>query len=686
MKSAWADSDAQALVARYQANGIAADLALRVYTTRLLGCDPKLVLHGGGNTSVKTTLTDLNGERVDVLCVKGSGWDMGRIEPAGLPAVRLDNLRKTRSRDAMSDEDMVRIQRANLIDPMAPNPSVETLLHAFLPHRFVDHTHATAVLGLVDQANSSELCAEVYGARMGFVRYIMPGFALAKEAADVFDADPSVEGLILDKHGLFTFGDTAREAYERMIEMVTLAEERLRKDRKTVFVRAPLPQRAGLLSEVAPTLRGATALPDPNTAGAWKRLILEFRTSDAIENFVNGADVARYARAGVITPDHTIRTKNWPMIAPAPDADRLAEFGDRARQAASDFADRYRAYFERNNDRVGGTKTMLDPAPRVVLVPGLGLFGLGRTRKDARVAADLAEAAVEAITEAEAIGRFSPIGEADMFDVEYWSLEQAKLGGAKELPLAGQIAVITGAGGAIGFATAKAFASAGAEIALLDVDGAALVEAAKAFGGTALSVRCDVTDDASVRGAFDRIVETFGGVDILVSNAGAAFQGRIGLVDDATLRTSFELNFFSHQRVAQHAVRIMLAQGTGGCLLFNASKQAINPGPDFGPYGLPKAATLFLARQYALDHGADGIRSNAVNADRIRSGLLTGDFIKERSAARGVSEADYMAGNLLRREVTAEDVAQAFLHQALALKTTADVTTVDGGNIAAALR
>jgi NAD(P)-dependent dehydrogenase (short-subunit alcohol dehydrogenase family)/ribulose-5-phosphate 4-epimerase/fuculose-1-phosphate aldolase len=521
---------------------------------------------------------------------------------------------------------------------------------------------------------------------MGFVRYIMPGFGLAKESADVFEQNPNVEGLILDKHGLFTFGDSAREAYERMIEMVTLAEERLAKNRKAVFVGAALPNEIGALAEIAPILRGATALPDPKIQGAWKRLILEFRTSDAILNFVNGDYVARYACAGVITPDHTIRTKNWPMIAPAPDADRLAEFRDAARETATAFAERYRTYFARNNDRVGGIKTMLDPAPRVILVPGQGLFGLGRTRKDARVAADLAEAAVEAITEAEAIGQFSPIGEEAMFDVEYWSLEQAKLGGAKDLPLAGQIAVITGAAGAIGFATAKAFAAAGAEIALLDIDGAALVEAAKAFGGTALSVRCDVTDDASVRAAFDRIAETFGGIDILVSNAGAAFQGRIGSVDDATLRQSFELNFFSHQRVAQNAVRIMLAQGIGGCLLFNASKQAINPGPDFGPYGLPKAATLFLARQYALDHGADGIRANAVNADRIRSGLLTGDFIADRAKARGVSEADYMAGNLLRREVTAEDVAQAFLHQALALKTTADVTTVDGGNIAAALR
>ena len=686
MKSAWVESDARTLVSRYQSAGIAADLALRVYTTRLLGRDPKLVLHGGGNTSVKTRMRDLNGEDTDVLCVKGSGWDMGQIEPAGLPAVRLDNLRKQRANAALSDEDMVRVQRANLIDPMAPNPSVETLLHAFLPHAFVDHTHATAVLGLVDQENSRDLCDEVYGTRMGFVRYIMPGFALAKEAADVFDADPDVEGLILDKHGLFTFGASAREAYERMIEMVTLAEQRLANNRKSVFVSAQLPNAAGPLAEIAPILRGAAALPDLHIQGAWKRLVLDFRTSDAIRNFTDGADVARYATAGVITPDHTIRTKNWPMIAPAPDGARLHDFKQAAHVTAAEFFERYTAYFARNNDRVGGTRTMLDPAPRVIMVPGLGLFGLGRSKKDARVAADLAEAAVEAITEAEAIGRFSPIGEADMFDVEYWSLEQAKLGSAKAPPLAGQIAVITGAAGAIGLATARAFAAAGAEIALLDIDAAALVEAAKSFGGTALSVRCDVTDDASVRAAFDRIAETYGGVDIVVSNAGAAFQGKIGAVDDATLRRSFELNFFSHQRVAQNAVRIMLAQGTGGCLLFNASKQAINPGPDFGPYGLPKAATLFLARQYALDYGADGIRANAVNADRIRSGLLTGDFIAERAKARGVSETDYMAGNLLRREVSADDVAQAFLHQALALKTTADVTTVDGGNIAAALR
>jgi NAD(P)-dependent dehydrogenase (short-subunit alcohol dehydrogenase family) len=517
------------------------------------------------------------------------------------------------------------------------------------------------------------------------VPYVMPGFGLARAAAEVFDKDPSVEGLILVKHGIFSFGTDARQAYERMIELVTLAEERLAKNRKTL-VSAKLPAAPARVAEVAPIIRGACALPDGRIDGAWKRFVVDFRGGEAVLNFVNGAEVARYGQAGVVTPDHNIRIKNIPLVVAAPDAGDLISFGNAVRDAVAAYAEAYKSYFDRNNARVGHIKIMLDPSPRVLLVPGVGLFGLGRSKKDAKVAADLSEAAVATITDAEAVGRFEPLPEADLFDVEYWSLEQAKLGGAKELPLAGQIAVITGAAGAIGFATAKAFAAAGAEVALLDVDEAAAKEKAKAVGGAALGVRCDVTDAGSVRDAFAQVVCHCGGVDIAISNAGAAWQGRIGEVDEAVLRESFELNFYGHQRVAQAAVKIMRAQGTGGCLLFNVSKQAVNPGPDFGPYGLPKAATLFLVRQYALDHGSEGIRANAVNADRIRSGLLTEDMIASRSKMRGLSEEAYMRGNLLGREVAAEDVAQAFLAQALALKTTADVTTVDGGNIAAALR
>jgi rhamnose utilization protein RhaD (predicted bifunctional aldolase and dehydrogenase)/NAD(P)-dependent dehydrogenase (short-subunit alcohol dehydrogenase family) len=684
MQSAWIDRDAEAAVARYA--GVGRDLALRIYTTRLLGQDPRLVLHGGGNTSVKTQLADLNGDTVEVLCVKGSGWDMGAIEPAGLPAVRLAPLRKLRARDDLSDEEMVRLQRANLIDPSAPNPSVEALLHAFIPHKFVDHTHSTAVLALTDQADGEALCREVYGQRVGYVPYVMPGFRLAKAAAQVFDADPSVEGLVLVKHGIFSFGADAREAYERMVTLVTLAEQRLTKNRKPAFVGAKLPAGPAHAADVAPIIRGACSLQQGISEGAWKRFVLEFRCNDAVMNFVNGAEVERYGQAGVVTPDHNIRIKNRPLVVAAPEEGDLAGFKRSVRDRVAAYSGYYKNYFARNNARAGGIKTMLDPLPRVVLVPGVGLFGLGRSKKDANIAADLAEAAIDTITDAEAVGRFEPLPEADLFDVEYWSLEQAKLSGAKELPLAGQVAVITGAAGAIGFATAKAFAAAGAEVALLDIDGLAASEKAKAAGGMALGVRCDVTDPASVRDAFAQVASAFGGVDIAVSNAGAAWQGRIGEVEEAVLRQSFELNFYGHQRVAQAAVKIMRAQGTGGCLLFNVSKQAVNPGPDFGPYGLPKAATLFLVRQYAVDYGSEGIRANAVNADRIRSGLLNKEMIASRSSARGLTDYAYMRGNLLGREVAAEDVAQAFLAQALALKTTADVTTVDGGNIAAALR
>jgi rhamnose utilization protein RhaD (predicted bifunctional aldolase and dehydrogenase)/NAD(P)-dependent dehydrogenase (short-subunit alcohol dehydrogenase family) len=684
MRSLWSDRDGEAMVTRYAATGVSRDIALRVYTSRLLGGDPSLVLHGGGNTSVKTVARDLLGDEAEVLCIKGSGWDMAAIEPAGLPAVRLRPLRTLRERAALSDEDMVRIQRANLLDPGAPNPSVETLLHAFLPHKFIDHTHATAVLSLADQPDAAERCADLYGGRLGIVPFIMPGFLLAKKAVEIFEEDEAVEGLVLLKHGIFTFGDTAEAAYERMIAAVTLAEERLKRGRRNVFAPAVLPPRIADAVAVAPILRGACALPDPSIPGDHRRFVLDFRGGPAVLNLVNGAEIERYGRAGVATPDHTIRTKNYPLIVPAPGSEELEDFAAASRAAVERFVADYHAYFARNNAAVGGIKRELDPAPRVILVPGLGLFGLGRSAKDAAVAADLAESWVATVTDAEAVGTFESLPEAELFEMEYWSLEQAKLGSAVEKPLAGQVAVVTGGAGTIGLATARALRGAGAEIALLDREAAEPETAAKKLAG--LGVACDVTDSAAVAAAFARVVAGFGGVDIVVSNAGAAWQGRIGEVSDEVLRESFELNFFSHQSVAQQAVRIMLAQQSGGCLLFNVSKQALNPGADFGPYGLPKAATLALMRQYALDYGTQGIRANAVNADRIRGGLLTSQMISQRAKARGLSEADYMGGNLLHREVGAEDVAEAFLSLALARSTTGSFVTVDGGNIAAAPR
>jgi rhamnose utilization protein RhaD (predicted bifunctional aldolase and dehydrogenase)/NAD(P)-dependent dehydrogenase (short-subunit alcohol dehydrogenase family) len=685
MKSRWVDADAENIIAHHGKAGVERDLALRLYTTRLLGSDRKLVLHGGGNTSLKTRARDPVGEAVEVLRVKASGADMATIEADGLPAVRLGALRRLRALETIADEELVAIERANLIDPAAPNPSVEVMLHAFLPHKFVDHTHATAVLSVIDQPNGEEKCADVFGGRLAWVPYLMPGFGLAKKAIAIFERAKPSDGLILGKHGIVTFGDSAREAYERTIEMVSLAEGFIERNRKSIAV-TKAGREIAPVAAVAPIVRGACCLKDEKIDGAWRRLVLDFRTSKAVLDFLSGKDLVRLSQAGVATPDHTIRTKNWPLVLPPPELGKLDDFACATREAADTFIANYRRYFARHDKRAGGGKRERDPLPRVVLVPGLGLFGLGRSKKDADIAADLAEEWIAVVSDAERVGRFESITEAEMFDCEYWPLEQAKLGSRTEPPLAGQIAAITGAAGAIGAATAKAFAAAGAAVALLDVNLAAAREQAKTVNASALAVACDVTDAASVGAAFDQVAANFGGVDIVVSNAGAAWQGRIGDVDEDVLRKSFELNFYGHQRVAQAAVKTMLAQGTGGCLLFNVSKQAVNPGPNFGPYGIPKAALLALMRQYALDYGADGIRANAVNADRIRSGLLTEEMIASRAKARGLSEQDYMSGNLLGREVTAEDVAQAFLHQALALKTTADVTTVDGGNIAAAMR
>lgn len=678
----WSDVDAQNYIARYAILGFNTDIALRVYTTRLLGRNPELVLHGGGNTSVKTSVQDHHGRPTNVLCVKGSGWDMAEIEPAGLPAVRLAPILELRDLAKLSDDDMVNIQRCNLLDAAAPNPSVETLLHAFLPHKFIDHTHAIAVLAVSDQPDGDVLCRDLYGRRMGYVPYIMPGFLLAKKAAEVFAADPTVEGLILEKHGIFTFAETAQQSYERMIEQVSLAESRLQRNRKSPSLSVVLPKQCASAAEIAPILRGLAArcaqgpVPVP--------MILDFRTGPLILNYVNGQDIERYSQVGVVTPDHTIRTKNWPVVVPAPDATNLKAFHSGASIAFERFVTRYHDYFQRNNQRQQNPKLELDPAPRVILVPGVGLFGMGASLSAAKIASDIMENTILTIMDAEAIGRYQCVSEADMFDIEYWSLEQAKLGKGKEPKLARRIAVVTGGASGIGRATAQALRREGAEVVILDLESEHLHSESKAL--KCVGIPCDVTKIESVNEAFAKISALYGGVDIVVSNAGKAWQGKIGTVEESLLRESFELNFYGHQRVAQAAVSIMTKQGFGGVLLFNISKQPLNPGQNFGPYGLPKAAALSLMRQYALDHGADGIRSNAVNADRIRSGLLTDTMIAERSKARGLSREEYMGGNLLGCEVSADDVAQAFVSLALADKTTGAILTVDGGNIAAAVR
>ena len=675
MKNRYSEKDAKAAITQYGRAGHDPDMATRIYTSRLLGVEKALVIHGGGNTSVKSIITDASGTEFTSLHVKGSGWNLDTLEPAGMTALDLWLLSGLEKLKELSGEEMIKALRRAKMDASQPDPSVESLLHAFLPDIFIDHTHANAVLALTNQPDGKKLCEEIYGDKVAVVPYAMSGLALAKKAAAARRRNPKIQGIVLMKHGLFTFGKTAQESYGRMIRLVTLAEKRLKEKRKKTFAARALPKNLMPVSEVAPLVRGALSVER-----AW---LLDFRTSDLIRKFVGGKDMARYAQAGPVTPDHVIRIKPKPLILTPPKAGSSDFQKDMIRQVEQ-YRQRYETYFEKHNLRHGGGIDMRDSVPRVVLAPGLGLFGVGETARIAGVAADMAETNIAVIEDAEAIGAFKSASEKDMFDIEYWPPEIAKLGKASAPPLQGHVVLVTGGGSGIGAATAHAFADQGAAVAVMDLDGQAALDVARQVGGFGLGA--DVTDAKQMGRAFDAVSEIYGGVDIVVSNAGAAWQGEIGSVDEAVLRRSFELNFWAHQTVAQNAIRIMRAQNRGGCLLFNTSKQAVNPGADFGPYGLPKAATLFLMRQYAVDHGKDGIRSNAVNADRIRSGLLTDDMIKSRSKARGLSRENYMGGNLLGEEVQAQDVAKAFVDLALSPKTTAAVMTVDGGNIAAALR
>lgn len=720
----WDEAEAKKTIENYANLGVNEDIALRTYSARLLGSDPQLVLHGGGNTSVKTFQKNLLGESIQVLCVKGSGWDLATIEPEGHPAVALEPLQILRKLNQLSDEDMVATQRKNLLDIKSPNPSVETLLHAFLPDKFVDHTHSTSLLAIADQPNAAQICQEIYGNRVAIVPYVMPGFDLAIAAAKAYEAAQEeatnkgtrLDGMILLKHGIFSFGETAKESYDRMIELVNIAEERIKKSDVTFQRERPSEntthhENIGL---ILPIIRGMIGRISA-LEGHSKHWILAHRDTDLALMIANHNNLDDFAKRGVATPDHVIRTKAFPLILPAlPDsftaktynnfpninieiANELSIWIDNSCRAITQYIDEYKAYFQRQNARVGGGKTMLDPLPRLLILPGFGFIGLGTSLAQANIVNDIGEVWATTLAGAEAVGHFRPVSEDDTFDLEYWSLEQAKLGKSKEQELARQIVVITGGASGIGSAVAKEFAKQGAEIAILDINQEAAITTASQCGKNAIGIGCDVTNPRSVSDAILKVTTHFGGLDLVVSNAGAAWNQAISNMNDNILRQSFELNFFSHQHVSQAAVAIYKLQDSsanhltdspkiGGCLLYNASKQALNPGPNFGAYGIAKAALIALMRQYALEEGSNNIRSNAINADRIRSGLLDAEMISTRSNARGISEEEYMSGNLLKQEVRSSDVAEAFVALAKMQRTTGALVTVDGGNVAAMVR
>ena len=677
MKNNWSNSEAQKYIKKYKKLGHSKDMALRVYTTRLLGRNSELVLHGGGNTSVKTSIKDIDGKNYDVLCVKGSGWDMAEIEPAGLPAVKLNPLLALKNKKYLSDEDMVAYQKRNLIDIKSPNPSVETFLHAFLPFKFVDHTHSDAIMDITNRSNGKELCKKIFGPKVSIVPYVMPGFGLAQKINEVYKKNPNINCLILLNHGIFTFDDDAKKSYDLMIKYVSIAEKTIKKLKRKKIKQIKNYNFKFKPHEIAPILRGLLS------ENKDQKFILNYRTNKNLNYFINGQDVKRYSGIGTATPDHVIRVKPFPLVISPKENSSIEDFKKLAEKSFNDYRKKYVRYFNTNKKKVKGKKTMLDTSPRVILVQNVGLFSVGDSLKASKIAGDLTETNARVISSVEETTKYKFIPEKDLFDVEYWSLEQAKIKKAKKI-LQGNVVVITGGFGAIGTATFKLFKSYGAEIVILDYDAKKVTEMKSKISD--LCLHCDVRNKNSVKAAFKKINEIYGGVDILISNAGTAIGGSIAEVDDKILRESFEDNFFSHQNCASETIKIMKKQNIQGCLLFNISKQSVNPGKNFGPYGLPKTALLSLCKQYAVDYGSLGIRSNGVNADRIRSGLLNHGMIKSRAKAREVSTDEYMRGNLLLNEVKAEDVAKAFFHLAVSKKTTGAVLTVDGGNIAASLR
>ena len=677
MKNNWSNLEAKKYIKKYKKLGHSKDMALRVYTTRLLGRNSELVLHGGGNTSVKTTIKDIDGKNYDVLCVKGSGWDMAEIEPAGLPAVKLNPLLALKNKKYLSDEDMVAYQKRNLIDIKSPNPSVETFLHAFLPFKFVDHTHSDAIMNITNRQNGRELCKKIFGPMVSIVPYVMPGFGLAQKINEVYKKNPNINCLILLNHGIFTFNNDAKKSYDLMIKYVSIAEKTVRKLKRKKIKQIKYFHTQFKPNEIAPILRGLLS------ENKDQKFILNYRSNNTLNYFINGKDIKRYSNMGTATPDHVIRVKPFPLVITPKKNSNIKEFKKLAEKSFKDYRKKYIKYFNTNKKKVKGKKTILDTSPRVILVQNVGLFSVGDSFKASKIAGDLTETNARVISSVEETSKYKFISEKDLFDVEYWSLEQAKIKKTKRI-LQGNVVVITGGFGAIGTATYELFKSYGAEIVLLDYDKNKVKEMRSKIKD--LCLHCDVRNKNSVKKNFKIISEKYGGVDILISNAGTAVGGSIAEIDDKILRKSFEDNFFSHQNCASEAIKIMKKQNIQGCLLFNISKQSVNPGKNFGPYGLPKTALLSLCKQYALDYGSLGIRSNGVNADRIRSGLLNDMMIKSRAKAREVSTEEYMKGNLLLNEVKAEDVAKAFFHLAVSKKTTGAVLTVDGGNIAASLR
>lgn len=653
MQSLWRDEEAT----QYEG-----DLGLRVYTSRLLGRDPSLVLHGGGNTSVKMVERNRYDEEEAVLYVKGSGWDLATIEAAGFAPVRLAPMQRLAQLERLSDPDMVDELLINLTRSGAPSPSVETILHACIPHKYVDHTHADALLAVTNTPSGTEHVREIYGDTVIVIPYVMPGFDLARAVAREYarQATERTRGIVLLKHGIFSFGATARESYERMIELVSAAETFLaaRSAPLTLPGDDPMPCEATPL-ELA-QLRHAASREE----GA--PLVMRTRCTKRTLSFARHPDVARLSQQGPVTPDHIIRTKRLPLLGR--DVDRYAEG--------------YRRYFNRHAPHAKAPKTMLDAAPRVVLDPAFGLATLGRRAIDAQIVEELYEHTIDVILRAEALEHYEALPERDLFDMEYWDLEQNKLKrSGPPAPFAGEIALITGAASGIGKAAVDAFLAQGAAVVALDIDPA--IETLHRRHGY-LGLRCDVTDEAALDAAIAAAIRHYGGIDMLVLNAGIfAASHAIQELPTTQWRRMFDINLDANFALLGKCHAYLKLAPRGGRVVAIGSKNVPAPGPGAAAYSASKAALTQLARVAALEWGADGIRVNTLHPNAVfDTGIWSDALIAERARRYGLSVEQYRANNVLHTEVTSRDVAElaAALCGPLFARTTGAQIPVDGGN------
>ncbi len=635
-------------------------LALRVYTSRLLGGDHALVLQGGGNTSVKLNITNLFGEPEEVLCVKGSGWDLATIEKQGFAPVKLDPLKRMAELDHLSDTAMVKNQRAAMTDPSAPNPSVEAILHAIIPFKFVDHTHADSVVAVSNTKNGEQRIKEIYGPDVLVVPYVMPGFILARKVFEMTrDIDwRRLEGMILLHHGVFTFSNDAKESYTQMIRLVTKAEEYLKK--KRAIVHFPKKKAEENLLELAGIRQSVSRVRNSAVIARWN-------PGNRQVAFANHPRIKSIATRGPLTPDHVIRTKRVPAI-----------IGRDPQKGIERFVKEYRQYFSRH--ATPGLKP-LDPAPRWAVWPGYGTITFGATLDEANIINDISEHTIDAILRAEKLGGWQALPEEDIFDVEYWELEQAKLKqGGKTLTFQGKIALVTGAASGIGRACVEILQAQGAVVAALDIDPVItkLFKQTDVFG-----VVCDVTKPGEVTKAVSATVRRFGGLDILISNAGT-FPSSALIADMAPSRwqKSLDVNLTSHQLLMKACIPY-LGLGIDPAVVIIASKNVPAPGPGAAAYSVAKAGLTQLARVAALELAAKGIRVNVVHPNQVfDTAIWTPEALATRAKNYKMSVAEYKTSNLLKTEITSRDVANLVAAMAGPVfgKTTGAQVPIDGGN------